>query len=159
MRVISKLLALLIVFGGAASASGFDYTFNEYSDKTNQSSESYCHEYVFLDKGEDAVPEKSNLLGDCSLEHMMGLWFPADESSVAESEKADKSGENSLLPDPEVHFVEDYMLTFDKQGSRQTIFLGGMLPFVALPDSDLVTHDNFLNEDSVSFFLYFKRKF
>ena len=59
----------------------------------------------------------------------------------------------------EVQFVEDYMLNFDGSKSRNTIIYGGVVPFVALPDSELSTEDRFFNDESFSLFLYFKRKF
>lgn len=65
----------------------------------------------------------------------------------------------SLLPNPEVEFVEDYMLKFGDGKPRDTIFYGGLVPFVALPDSELVTEDSFFNDDSFSVFFYLKRKF
>lgn len=65
--------------------------------------------------------------------------------------------EVSILPNPEVEFVEDYMVKFD--GNKDTIFYGGVVPFVALPDGELATEDSFFNEDSFSVFFYLKRKF
>jgi hypothetical protein len=65
----------------------------------------------------------------------------------------------SLLPNPEVEFIEDYMLEFNANKSRNTIFYGGVVPFVAIPDTELSTEDSFFNDESFSFFLYFKRKF
>lgn len=90
------------------------------------------------------------------------------ESDVASTsiypEKSDKTvnenGEQiSLLPNPEVEFIDEYMVKFDGLKSRDTLFYGGVLPFVALPDSELANEDKFFNEESFSVFLYFKRKF
>ena len=65
----------------------------------------------------------------------------------------------SILPNPEVEFIEDYMIKFDGHKSKDTIFYGGVVPFVALPDGELTNEDSFFNEESLSIFLYFKRKF
>ncbi len=62
-----------------------------------------------------------------------------------------------MLPNPEVDFVEDYVVKFD--GDKDTIFLGGVVPFVAIPDTELATDDSFFNDDSFSVFFYLKRKF
>ena len=80
---------------------------------------------------------------------------PADEPSSSGVNSEDE--EVSLLPNPEVDFVEDYVVKFD--GNRDTIFLGGVVPFVALPDTELATDDSFFNDDSFSVFFYLKRKF
>ncbi|MEM7009793.1 MAG: hypothetical protein AAF462_11735 [Thermodesulfobacteriota bacterium] len=77
-------------------------------------------------------------------------------SSTAENNQQEQI---SLLPDPEVQFVEDYMLNFGDNENRNTIFYGGVVPFVAIPDTELATDDSFFNEDSFSVFFYLKRKF
>jgi hypothetical protein len=64
-----------------------------------------------------------------------------------------------LLPNPEIEFIDEYMVNFDNFRSRDTIIYGGALPFVALPDDELANEDSFFNEESFSVFLYFKRKF
>lgn len=79
-------------------------------------------------------------------------------SSIDETSNQ-KDEEISLLPDPEVQFIEDYMVKFDSHKAQDTIFFGGVVPFVALPDSELVTEDSFFNDDSFSVFFYLKRKF
>ncbi len=67
--------------------------------------------------------------------------------------------EISLLPDPNVEFVEEYVVKYDGNQSKDTIFYGGVVPFVALPDGELATEDSFFNEESFSVFFYLKRKF
>ena len=86
----------------------------------------------------------------------------ADESAapnmveiVVENDQDDVS----ILPNTEIDFVEDYMVKYDNIKSKNTVFYGGVVPFVALPDSELATEDSFFNEESFSVFLYFKRKF
>ena len=64
-----------------------------------------------------------------------------------------------ILPNPRVGFVEEGSLDFKRFKSQDTMLYGGVLPFVALPDGKLATEDSFINEDSVSFFFYFKQKF
>jgi len=82
---------------------------------------------------------------------------PNTSSNYPAFNEADE--EISLLPNPEVEFVEDFMLEFNSNKSRNTIFYGGVVPFVALPDAELSTEDSFFNDESFSLFLYFKRKF
>jgi len=71
----------------------------------------------------------------------------------------DNDDQISLLPNPEVEFVDEYMIKFDSFKSKDTIFYGGVVPFVALPDGELANQDSFFNEESFSVFLYLKRKF
>ena len=71
----------------------------------------------------------------------------------------DDDEEISLLPDSNVEFVEEYVVKYDGNKSKDTIFYGGVVPFVALPDSELATEDSFFNEESFSVFFYLKRKF
>ena len=71
----------------------------------------------------------------------------------------DDDEEISLLPDPNVEFVEEYVVKYDGKQSKDTIFYGGVVPFVALPDGELATEDSFFNEESFSVFFYLKRKF
>ncbi len=83
------------------------------------------------------------------------------EASTAEpnsSTVVNSEGEEvSLLPNPEVEFVDEYVLKFD--GNKDTIFFGGVVPFVAIPDTELANEDSFFNEESFSVFFYLKRKF
>jgi len=67
--------------------------------------------------------------------------------------------ESELLPNPQIAFIEDEKLNYSQFQSKDTIFYGGLLPFVAVHDADLQTNDHFINPQSVSLFLYFKRKF
>jgi len=83
----------------------------------------------------------------------------SNSSSRADTTFNENDEQISLLPNPEVEFIDDYMVKFDGGKSRDTIFYGGVVPFVALPDSSLATEDSFFNEESFSIFLYFKRKF
>lgn len=82
-----------------------------------------------------------------------------DSSSSADKTFSENDEQISLLPDPEVEFIEDYMLKFGDGKPRDTIFFGGVVPFVAIPDGVLANDDSFFNEDSFSVFLYLKRKF
>lgn len=82
------------------------------------------------------------------------------KSSPSPNASFDEDDEQiSILPNPEVEFIEDYMVKFDGHKSKDTIFYGGVVPFVALPDGELANEDSFFNEESFSLFLYFKRKF
>ena len=86
---------------------------------------------------------------------------PDTQASAAEPKNStvvNSDGEEiSLVPNPEVEFIEEYMLKFD--GNKDTIFFGGVVPFVAIPDTELATEDSFFNEESFSVFFYLKRKF
>jgi len=87
---------------------------------------------------------------------------PEKNFSSINDKPIDEDGEQqqvSLLPDPSVEFVEDYMLKFGDGEPSNTIFFGGVVPFVAIPDSELANEDRFFNEDSFSIFFYLKRKF
>lgn len=158
MKVLYRLSIVILICAWACAAFGFDYTFSDYADKSNQSSDQYCYHYTFLDKDSETQKEMSHMFGVCGqvaeLESRTGT-----QSTAPNTEDKEAVSNASILPDPGVQSVEDYMLDFGTQGGKETIFLGGIVPFVALPDSNLVTNDSFLNQDSVSFFLYFKRKF
>ena len=67
-------------------------------------------------------------------------------------------GEASVLTGPQVSFIQDWN-PFAGISSRQTVFYGGVVPFVAVPDNILDNEDSFFNEESFSLFLYFKTKF
>jgi len=64
-----------------------------------------------------------------------------------------------ILPNPGITFVDEENIDFKQFSSGDTVLYGGVLPFVALPDSDLQTEDSFFNGESFSLFLYFKTKF
>ena len=87
---------------------------------------------------------------------------PEKNFSSINDKPTDEDGEQeeiSLLPNPEVEFIDDYMLKFGDGKPRNTIFFGGVVPFVAIPDGILANEDRFFNEDSFSVFFYLKRKF
>ena len=158
MWVLYKLSIVIMICTWVGVAFGFDYTFSDYADKTNQSSDRYCYHYTFLDEDSETQKEMSHMFGGCS--QVAERKSQTETQSTASSPEDKETVSNaSILPDPGVQSVEDYLLDFGRQGGKETIFLGGIVPFVALPDSNLVTNDSFLNQDSVSFFLYFKRKF
>jgi len=165
---------ILIIFVG----SGFSSVANELiAQNTNLNPTSVNEEYDNSDEDSYVCPDNEiNVLN--SIENEPGTTSEAEinacsadyksESDVASTsispEKRDKTvnedGEQiSLLPNPEVEFIDDYMVKFDGLKSRDTLFYGGVLPFVALPDSELANEDSFFNEESFSVFLYFKRKF
>ena len=97
----------------------------------------------------------------CSADFKVETEAVGTLESTAKSEGTvnEDSEQISLLPNPEVEFVDEYMVKFDSFKSRDTIIYGGVVPFVAIPDSELANEDKFFNEDSFSVFLYFKRKF
>lgn len=111
---------------------------------------SVCLDYETNTSSNNCNPE---LTVESEVEAEPSASFPSEEEGNSQEE------EISLLPNPEVDFIEEYMVKFDGNKSRDTIFYGGVVPFVALPDAELSTEDSFFNEESFSFFLYFKRKF
>lgn len=97
----------------------------------------------------------------CSADYKAESDVTGTSRSQAKSDEIiNEDGEQiSLLPNPEIEFIDEYMVNFDNFRSRDTIIYGGVLPFVALPDDQLANEDSFFNEESFSVFLYFKRKF
>lgn len=80
-------------------------------------------------------------------------------STSNDPETNETNEEVTIILNPEISFVEDYVSKLDSNKSRDTIFYGGVVPFVALPDGELSTEDSFFNEESFSIFFYLKRKF
>jgi len=97
----------------------------------------------------------------CRADFNVGTDAVGTSESPVKSERIvnEDSEQISLLPNPEIEFVDEYMVKFDSFKSGNTVFYGGVVPFVALPDSELANEDSFFNEESFSVFLYFKRKF
>jgi len=88
-----------------------------------------------------------------------GVVNTSNSTSQSDRTVIENDEQISLLPNPEIEFIDEYMIKFDSFKSKDTVFYGGVLPFVALPDDELATEDSFFNEESFSVFLYFKRKF
>ncbi|HKQ31844.1 MAG TPA: hypothetical protein VJV40_01480 [Thermodesulfobacteriota bacterium] len=136
-----------------------------------------CYNYTFIDNKSirgtllekeemDSSPDKPDSV---SYDAVRNLCRPNNARQLAALEKTNALGggsedteglsDNPILPNPDVKFIEDGKLSYEQLQSKQTIFYGGIVPFVAVHDADLETDDHFFNPDSVSLFLYFKRKF
>ncbi len=173
MRVYLRVFMFIMFVGSGLSFAGNELfaqntnlaptsTNGEY---TNSAQDSYvCSDKEIQSTGpieSEPAPASSAQINACSADYQSE---PDVVSSLNTPEKSDKTvnenGEQiSLLPNPEVEFVEEYMVKFDSFKSRDTIIYGGVVPFVAIPDTELANEDKFFNEDSFSVFLYFKRKF
>ena len=169
------LITLLIFFGSVVKSESVDYSVeNAYRHRTEQS----CYNYTFIDNSSirgtllekeliDSSPGKPDFV---SYDAVLSVCKPDNAVQLAVIDKpgtldiqtddaARSSGDTPLLPNPQIQFVEEDKVNYDQFQSRNTIFYGGLVPFVAVPDSDLVTEDHFFNPNSFSLFLYFKKKF
>lgn len=172
MRVCSYVLAVIILVGSYIES----YSGDLIAQRTPLAPTSINSHYFISEQDSSVCPQDEASIGTNSAGKMEERLSASDScepdstvnaeiestpnsSSSTDSNINELDEEISLLPDPEVQFVEDYMLNFDGSKSRNTIIYGGVVPFVALPDSELSTEDRFFNDESFSFFLYFKRKF
>jgi len=148
------------------------------SDFTGQIQGIYCYDYYFLgNKGFDTrlfsgTKTNATFFDEEDLSYYKGQeqcgTYVVTDSAVINlfapfsDEKKDinySSDSTKLLPDPRIGFVKEGSLEFEQFKSRDTLLYGGVLPFVALPDSNLETEDSVFNQDSFSLFFYFKTKF
>lgn len=177
MRVLISINALILLFLFSAVSKSEDYTFINVEEAFSQVPRTSCYNYTFIDdsavRGTMLEQEEMDASRDywnnisysmeknlCIPEKKILAAFHESASSENQSQGRGQSYVNySLLPNPSVGFVEEGTLDFEEFRSRETIFYGGVVPFVAIPDSDLATQDPFFNEESFSLFLYFKRKF
>ncbi|MCK5391700.1 MAG: hypothetical protein KAJ31_04690 [Deltaproteobacteria bacterium] len=173
MRVYLGAFIFIIFVGSGLSSVGNELI----AQNTNLNPTSVNEEYDNSDEDSYVCPDNEiNVLNSiesepgttseakinaCSADYQSESDIVSTSESPANSDKAvNENGEQiSLLPNPEVEFVEEYMVKFDSFKSRDTIIYGGVMPFVAIPDSELANEDKFFNEESFSVFLYFKRKF
>ncbi|HVY54483.1 MAG TPA: hypothetical protein VHC46_01875 [Thermodesulfobacteriota bacterium] len=136
-----------------------------------------CYNYTFIDNRSirgtlleqekmDSLPDKPDSI---SYDTVRNYCKPNNARQLAAIEKAgsqdsviedsEASNDTPMLLNPGVKFIDEDKLSFEQIQSKQTIFYGGLVPFVAVHDADLETNDHFINPQSVSLFLYFKRKF
>lgn len=157
MRVYLWVFVLIIVIGSGLSSFGDELiaqrspiVLNSIDESSIVSEEdsSVCLDY-----------ETRTSSNTCEPDFQFETQTETNSSSSDDTLYNDNDEQISLLPNPEVEFVDEYMIKFDSFKSRDTIFYGGVVPFVALPDGELANEDNFFNEESLSIFLYFKRKF
>jgi len=177
MRVLLIAIALILTMASIAVRAEIDSSGLLYDD-SGLNPRIYCYDYYFLDnKGFDTrlfSGNKSNttFIDDYDISShegrkRCGTYMMTDSAHVNmfdpfadKSEKVDYSTEQSdLLPASGIGFIEEGSLGFDQFKSQDTVVYGGILPFVALPDSDLESEDSVINQDSFSLFFYFKKKF
>lgn len=177
MRLSISLLAALMIFGFAADSRSADFSVENAENPSGFGTEQSCYNYTFIDNNSirgtllekeemDSSPGKPDSV---SYDTVSNLCKPK-KTLLAEIETSDapiaepgdskvSSDETPLLPDSQIAFVEDGKLNYDQFQSREVIFYGGLVPFVAIHDADLETDDHFFNPESFSLFLYFKKKF
>ena len=157
MRVCSWVFVLIIVIGSGLSSFGDELiaqrspiVLNSIDGDSIVSEEdsSVCLDY-----------ETRTSSNTCEPDLQVETQTETNSSSSDDALYNDNDDQISLLPNPEVEFVDEYMIKFDSFKSKDTIFYGGVVPFVALPDGELANQDSFFNEESFSVFLYLKRKF
>lgn len=173
MRLSILLIAAFLVLGSVAASRSAENAENPSGFGREQS----CYNYTFIDNNSirgtllekeemDSSPGKPDSV---SYDTVSNLCKPK-KTLLAEIETSDapiaepgdskvSSDETPLLPDSQITFVEDGKLNYDQFQSREVIFYGGLVPFVAIHDADLETDDHFFNPESFSLFLYFKKKF
>lgn len=103
-----------------------------------------------------------NISGNKVLLYRFSLWnsslndilnnFPTPE----DPELRQFSGDVSLLIKEENGFIEGLE---QKDKAQSTIILGGIFPFVSLPNQDVENPEGLFSNDSISFFWYLKKKF
>ncbi|GJM16640.1 MAG: hypothetical protein DHS20C13_19670 [Thermodesulfobacteriota bacterium] len=161
MRVCLWVFVLIIVIGSGLSSFGGELiaqrspiVVNPIDGNSTFSEEdsSVCLDYETRTSSNTCEP-------DLQVETKTETQTETNSSSSDDTVYNDNDEQISLLPNPEVEFVDEYMIKFDSFKSKDTIFYGGVVPFVALPDGELANQDSFFNEESVSVFLYLKRKF
>lgn len=167
----------MIFLSVAAGSMGIDYDIDSAHAASGLGPEKYCYNYTFIDKGaltgsllHDDLPDDTlDLSGSIFYDSAQNLCKPGSItllSSLNNSVESTDDGPNAVstddtpvLPDPRIAFIEDGGPSYESLQSRETIFYGGVLPFVALPDTILDNDDHFFNQESFSLFLYFKQKF
>jgi hypothetical protein len=178
VRLSISLIAVLMIFGFAAGSESADYSVENADISSGLRAEQSCYDYTFIDSNSirgtllekermDSSPDKPDLV---SYDTVSNLCKPKNTLQLAvidnggapagEPGDGEISGdETPLLPDSQIAFIEDGKLNYDQFQSREIIFYGGLVPFVAIHDADLETDDHFFNPESFSLFLYFKKKF
>lgn len=172
MRLLLLLLISIFFAGTEAESIALDYEQGNPKIIYKTGPEASCYNYNFIDSREiaAALPDEydapRNLNGSILYDKKLNVCKPYGKTLISSLGENDPSGSAEspsgevwpVLPGPEVSFIEDSN-PFDSIGSRQTVFYGGVVPFVALPDNVLDNGDSFFNQESFSFFLYFKTKF
>ena len=157
--------------GTEAESIALDYVQENPEITYELGPKAYCYNYTFIDGNEiaatlrpspdeyETMPLGLNILYD----NKLNVCKPYGKTLISSlgmntPPEGAISYEEPVLTGPQVSFVEDRN-PFDGINSRQTIFYGGIVPFVAIPDNVLDNNDSFFNGESFSFFMYFKTKF
>lgn len=181
MRVLISIIAIMIFFGSAVGSESADYFFNAAEGVFIRLPEQSCYNYTFIDDSSTTGTLLEKERKEASLDNTDSILYDRERNLCKDNNKVLKAGlsktgsavsrneeseqlltDRSLLPNPEIGFVEEGAINYSDYEifrARDTIFYGGVLPFVAIPDDDLANEDRFFNEDSISLFLYFKKKF
>ena len=157
MRVCSWVFVLIIVVGSGLSSFG-----DELVDQRSPIVLNSIDESSIVSEEDSSVCldyETRTSSNTCEPDLQVETQIEKNSSSSDDALYNDNDDPISLMPNPEVEFVDEYMIKFDSLKSKDTIFYGGVVPFVALPDGELANQDSFFNEESFSVFLYLKRKF
>ena len=177
MKLAIFITALAMLFMSTASSRSADAGAENIDDSFGLNTGQSCYNYTFVDNNSirgtlleqeemDSLPGKPDSV---SYDAVKDLCKPKSTRQLAVIEKEGSGGtasndsgdlsDNPILLNPNIKFIEDDKLNYSQLQSRETIFYGGLVPFVAVHDADLETNDHFFNPDSFSLFLYFKRKF
>ena len=178
MRILLSFIALILFFGFAVKSGAAENKFNNVEELFGQAATDSCYNFTFIDNSkvrgtlleQEEMDASRDTWNNISYNTEKNLCIPekkilaALHKSAALENQSQKRVQSyahySLLPYPSIEFFEeDQVDYYESFRSRDTIIYGGVLPFVAIPDSDLATEDHFFNEESFSLFLYFKRKF
>lgn len=181
MRVLISIIATMLFFGSAIGSESADYFLDDAEALFARIPEQSCYNYTFIDDSAVRVALLERESMKASLDTPDSLLYDGTQnlcrgsnmvfkaglnkagSAAPQDEESEQSSSNrSILPNPEIGFVEEGALNYSDYEifrARDTIFYGGVVPFIAIPDDDLANEDTFFNEDSISLFLYFKRKF
>ena len=177
MRFKALFTAILIILMSAASSKSADNGVADNDSSFGLNSDQSCYNYTFIDTHSirgtlleqeemDSLPDKPdsisydtvrNICKPNSARQLTAIEKAGSEDSVIED--TESSNDNPILINPGVKFIDEDKLIYEQLQKKETIFYGGIVPFVAVHDADLQTNDHFLNSDSISLFLYFKRKF
>lgn len=178
VRILIPVFTLLILMFPTVSSLGVDDSLNVPGVSSDRAPKQYCYNYTFADGDnltgsllENHHPEstgnseefvlydtENNLCGPVNKKLLTALNNTIVPNPPSDMSRA--SGNSTLIPSLNVQSIkDDGQIYFNQLRSRNILIYGGFLPFVAIPDSNLATEDHFFNRDSVSLFLYFKKKF
>lgn len=177
MKIAIFITALAMLFMQAASSRSGDAGAENIDGSFGLNTGQSCYNYTFIDNNSirgtlleqeemDSLPGKPDSVSYDAIKNLCDprssrqlAVIGKEDSGTAASNDSGDLGDNPILLNPNIKFIEDGKLNYTQLQSKETIFYGGLVPFVAVHDADLETNDHFFNPDSFSLFLYFKRKF